>query len=152
MHETIYEHDKYNIRIFTYVRSITNTDNGHICVVDELSEDRRGTVVVLNRDGDILQIYTGHHEVNNENKPFKPVNIVTTPSDNIIVVDLETYVFHILNNCGNLITHYNVGDIGIAMPYSLCFTRNEGQLYIGSNEEVGSSDKGKLNEVKISGF
>ncbi|XP_052090154.1 uncharacterized protein LOC127726720 [Mytilus californianus] len=150
-HETIYEHDKNNIRIFTYVRRITSTDNGNICVVDRLSEDNRGRVVVLNRDGDILQIYTGHHGVNNENKPFKPVNIVTTPSDNIIVTQLNSYIFHILNKCGHFITHYKMGDIGIAKPYSLCFTRTAGQLYIGCNEAVGSSEKAKLYEVHISG-
>ncbi|XP_063404216.1 uncharacterized protein LOC134687688 [Mytilus trossulus] len=150
-HETIYEFDKNNIRIFTCVKSITNTDNGNICVVDRLSDDGRGRVVVLNSDGDILQIYTGHHDVNNEENPFKPVNIVTTPSDNIIVVDLVTYVLHILNNCGNLITHYNTGDLGIEMPHSLCFTRTAGQLYIGCTRGVGSLEKGKLYEVNISG-
>ncbi|XP_071135817.1 uncharacterized protein [Mytilus edulis] len=151
-HETIYEHDKNNTRIFTFVKSITSTDNGNICVVDKLSEDTRGRIVVLNRDGDILQIYTGHHEVNNENKPFKPVNIVTTPSDNIIVADLNIYILHILNNCGHLIKHYNIGDIGISSPYSLCFTKTAGQLYIGCTTKVGSSEKpAKLYEVHITG-
>ncbi|VDI45562.1 Hypothetical predicted protein [Mytilus galloprovincialis] len=150
-HETIYEHDKNNIRIFTYVQSITITDNGNLCVVDKLSEDGRGRVVVLNRDGNILQIYTGHHEVNNEDNPFKPVNIVTTPSDNIIVTQLNIYILHILNNCGHLIKHYNIGDIGIPRPYSLCFTKTAGQLYIGCTIGVGSSEKAELYEVRISG-
>ncbi|XP_071137200.1 uncharacterized protein [Mytilus edulis] len=150
-HETIYEHNKNNIRIFACVKSITTTDNGNICVVDKLSEDGRGRVVVLNREGDILQIYTGHHEVNNEKKPFKPVNIVTTPSDNIIVAELNVYIFHILNNCGHLITHINMGDIGISKSYSLCFTRTAGQMYIGCTTRVGSSKKAKLYEVNISG-
>ncbi|XP_063402708.1 uncharacterized protein LOC134686833 [Mytilus trossulus] len=150
-HETIYELDKNNIRIFTYVESITSTDNGNICVVDKLSEDFRGRVVVLNRDGDILQIYTGHHEINNEKKPFKPVKIVTTPSDNIIVTELSIYIFHILNNCGHLITHYNMGDLGVVMPFSLCFTRTAGQLYIGCTRGKGSVEKSKLYEVHISG-
>ncbi|VDI45561.1 tripartite motif-containing protein 66 [Mytilus galloprovincialis] len=150
-HETIYEHNKNNIRIFACVKSITSTDNGNICVVDKLSEDGRGKVVVLNREGDILQIYTGHHEVNNEKKPFKPVNIVTIPSDNIIVAELNVYIFHILNNCGHLITHINMGDIGISKSYSLCFTRTAGQMYIGCTTRVGSSEKAKLYEVNISG-
>ncbi|XP_052090155.1 uncharacterized protein LOC127726721 [Mytilus californianus] len=150
-HETIYELDKNNIRIFTFVKSITSTDNGNICVVDRLSEDNRDRVVVLNRDGDILQIYTGHHQVNNENKPFKPVNIVTTPSDNIIVTQLNIYIFHILNNCGHLITHYKMGDIGLAKPYSLCFTKTAGQLYIGCSTGLKSSEKAKLYEVHLSG-
>ncbi|VDI62891.1 Hypothetical predicted protein [Mytilus galloprovincialis] len=150
-HETIYEHDKNNIRIFTHLESITSTNNGNICVVDKLSEDFRGRIVVLNRDGDILHIYTGHHEVNNENNPFKPVNIVTTPSDNIIVTQLNIYILHILNNCGHLIKHYNIGDIGLSSPYSLCFTKTAGQLYIGCTTGVGSSEKAKLYEVHISG-
>ncbi|CAC5424559.1 unnamed protein product [Mytilus coruscus] len=149
--ETIYEHDKNNIRIFTFPVNITSTDNGNICVLDQLSEDGRGRVVVLSRDGDILQIYTGHQEISSENNPFKPVQIVTTPSDNIIVTHFNTYIFHILNNCGHLITHYNVGDIGIQSPWSLCFTRNEGQLYVGCTTKVGSSERAKLYEVNIFG-
>ncbi|XP_071135795.1 uncharacterized protein [Mytilus edulis] len=150
-HETIHEHNKNNIRIFACVKSITSTDNGNICVVDKLSEDGRGRVVVLNRDGDILQIYIGYQEVNNADNPFKPVGIVTTPSDNIIVAELNVYIFHILNNCGHLITHINMGDIGISKSYSLCFTRTTGQLYIGCTTGVGSSEKAKLYEVNISG-
>ncbi|XP_071133124.1 uncharacterized protein [Mytilus edulis] len=149
--ETIYEHDKNNIRLFIYPLSITSTDNGNICLVDQLSKEYRGRVVVLNRDGDILQIYSGHDEINNEDNPFHPVNIVTTPSDNIIVAQLNNNIFHILNNCGHFIMHYNVGDAGISSAYSLCFTRNEEQLYIGCSTEVGSSEKAKLYEVHISG-
>ncbi|XP_071133123.1 uncharacterized protein [Mytilus edulis] len=150
-HETIYEHDKNNIRLFIYPLSITSTDNGNICLVDQLSKEYRGRVVVLNKDGDILQIYSCHDEINNEDNPFQPVNIVTTPSDNIIVAQLNNHIFHILNNCGHLIMHYNVGDAGISSAYSLCFTRNEEQLYIGCSTEVGSSEKAKLYEVHISG-
>ncbi|XP_071137202.1 uncharacterized protein [Mytilus edulis] len=150
-HETIYEHDKNNIRIFTFVLSITSTDNGNICVVDRLFEDLRGRVVVLNRDGDILQIYTGHQEVNNEENLFKPVNIVTTPSDNIIVKVMNSDILSILNNCGHLITHFNMSDLGVVMSYSLCFTRTAGQLYIGCTRGVGSLEMAKLYEVHISG-
>ncbi|XP_071170934.1 uncharacterized protein [Mytilus edulis] len=150
-HEHIYEHDKYNIRLFTHPVSITSTDTGNICVVDELNQDSRGRVVVLNMDGDILHIYTGQHDINDEDKLFKPVKIDTTPSDNIIVTELNNNILHILNNYGHLIAHYNVGDIGIDMPFSFSFTRITGQLYIGCNNPEGSSEKAKLFEVHISG-
>ncbi|VDI50159.1 Hypothetical predicted protein [Mytilus galloprovincialis] len=150
-HETIYEHDKNNIRIFTYPESVTSTDNGNICVVDWLSDDCRGRVVVLSQDGDILQIFRGHPDINNESKPYRPMQIITTPSDNLIVTQLNLYIFYILNNCGHLITHCNVGEMSIQRPYSLCFTKTPGQLYIGCTKVAGSSDKGKLFEVNING-
>lgn len=149
-HETVYEHDKSNIRIFTYPESITSTDNGNIYVVDQFSEDN-GRVVVLSQHGDILQIYTGHPDTNADDKTFKPTTVVATPSNNLIVKVKSSDILHILNCCGQLITCYDVGDIGIWMPYSFSFTKNKGQLYIGCNTAAGSEDNRKLHEVIISG-
>ncbi|VDI73086.1 Hypothetical predicted protein [Mytilus galloprovincialis] len=145
------EHDdKNNIRIFTYPESITSTDNGNIYVVDQFSEDN-GRVVVLSQHGDILQIYTGHPDTNADDKTFKPTTVVATWSNNLIVKVKSSDILDILNCCGQLITCYDVGDIGIWMPYTFSFTKNNGQLYIGCNTATGSEDNRKLHEVIISG-
>ncbi|VDI64885.1 Hypothetical predicted protein [Mytilus galloprovincialis] len=103
-----YENNKHNKRLFTYPRCISVTSNGNICVVDHLDIDHRGRVTVLSPGGDILGIYIGHPDVNTEKKPFKPVGIRTTPSDNIVVTDVDNHLLHILSDQGQVITYYNL--------------------------------------------
>lgn len=150
-HETIYEHDKHNNRLFTRIEGITTTDNGNMCVVDSLSENCIGRVVILSQKGNILHVYTGDEFINIENKKFKPVNIVTTPSDNLIVKVENSDILHILNSYGHHITQFDVSQIGISMPYSFCFTRTAGHLYIGCKTGGVKSKKGIVYEVHISG-
>ncbi|XP_076101046.1 uncharacterized protein LOC143070792 [Mytilus galloprovincialis] len=128
-HETVYEHDENNKPIFNYLSSITSTSNGNLHVADYKPGSDRGRVVVLGQGGDIINTYRGHADMNKD-KPFKPVRIVTTTRDNVIVVDLNTEVFHILNNRGELLTHFNTKGNTRIHPYSLAFT-SKGQLYIG---------------------
>ncbi|XP_076105632.1 uncharacterized protein LOC143073762 [Mytilus galloprovincialis] len=148
-HETVYEHDKHNQPIFMYPKNVSSTSNGNIHVVDYYSGSDRGKVVVLGQGGDIINTYTGHTDINKD-KQFKPVRIVTTPRDNVIVVDLNTDVFHILNNIGELLTHFNT-DAAIIHPYSLAFT-STGHLYIGCSRRKGSKTKeAKIYQVTLSG-
>ncbi|XP_052082404.1 uncharacterized protein LOC127720032 [Mytilus californianus] len=144
------KHDKH---FFNYPRRITSDSNGNICFVDWFSDDRRGQVVVLSPEGDILGIYTGHSDVNTNNNPFTPVGILTTPSDNIVVTDLNNHLLHILTNQGQIITYYNLRDMGILHPYSLALSTS-GTIYIGCVNAPGSktTTKAKLYELKFSGF
>ncbi|XP_076076539.1 uncharacterized protein LOC143047398 [Mytilus galloprovincialis] len=146
--ETIYEHDKNNTPIINFPWRITSTSNGRIFILDKLSNDFNGQVVVFN-EGDVIQVYKGHSEINCPDKPFKPTNFAVTPLDNIIVTNLNMDIFHILNSSGQYITHYDTADIGIINPYSLCFSE-KGLLYIGSTTKKGSNDKAKLYIVDIS--
>ncbi|VDI23142.1 Hypothetical predicted protein [Mytilus galloprovincialis] len=159
-----YEHDKYKNklfslprfltststkRLFTFPLRITCTSNGNICVVDLLDNDGRGKVVVLSPGGDILGTYTGHSDVNTEEKPFKPTGILTTPSDNIIVTDVENHLLHILTDQGQSITYYNLRDMGILYTYSLAQSTT-GTIFIGCLDEKGRT--AKLYELNYSGF
>ncbi|CAC5376216.1 unnamed protein product [Mytilus coruscus] len=150
-HQTIYEYDKHSIPIFTRPKSITSRDNGNICVVDEFGED--GRVVVLSQHGDILQIYRGHPDI--DDIPFKPMRVEHTPSDNLIVTVFNSSTLHILYRYGQLITHYNLRDIGILCSFSLSFTKT-GQLYVGcTGGAVGSSKKGKahiLHQIQVNAY
>ncbi|XP_076104553.1 uncharacterized protein LOC143073114 [Mytilus galloprovincialis] len=148
-HETVYEHDQHNQPIFTYPNSITSTSNGNIHVVDRRPGSDRGRVVVLGQGGDVINTYTGHSKINKDTQ-FKPINIVTTPSDNVFVIDLETEVFHILNNIGELLTHFNAKDYAIILPFSLGF-RSTGQLYIGCTRRGSISKEAKIYIVTLSG-
>ncbi|XP_052081750.1 uncharacterized protein LOC127719568 [Mytilus californianus] len=148
-----YEHDNHKERLITYPRYITSISNGNICVVDWLDNTIRGRVVVLSPGGDILGTYTGHPDVNTEDDPFTPVGILTTPSDNIVVTDMSNHLLHILTDQGQIITFYNLRDIGILFPYSLALSTS-GTIFIGCVIAAGSPDttKAKLYELDYSGF
>ncbi|XP_076100747.1 uncharacterized protein LOC143069828 [Mytilus galloprovincialis] len=149
--ETVYEHDEHNQPLFNKPRYITTTSNENIHVVDKISDDWSGKVVILGQEGNIINQYTGHPTIN-KSEPFIPVDIVTTPSDNVVVIDLDTEILHILNDNGHLISYFNTKDIGIEFPYSLAFNTT-GQLYIGCNKAVGSQTKeAKLYVINIAGF
>ncbi|XP_076104554.1 uncharacterized protein LOC143073115 [Mytilus galloprovincialis] len=148
-HEIVYEHDQHNQPIFSYPDSITSTMNGNIHVVDSDPDVDRGRVVVLGQGEGIINSYTGHTDINKD-KPFKPSRIVTSPKDNVIVVDVVTKVFHILNNVGELLTHFNTHDATI-LPFSLAFT-STGQLYIGcTRPKYSTATDAKIYQVTLSG-
>ncbi|XP_071162360.1 E3 ubiquitin-protein ligase TRIM71-like [Mytilus edulis] len=149
--ETVYENDEHNQPIFNNPWYITTTCTGNIHVVDRISDDARGKVVVLGQGGHIINQYTGHPTIN-KSKPFKPVRIVTTPSDNVVVTDLNIPILHILNDNGHLISYFNTKDIGIEFPISLAINTT-GQLYIGCSRAAGTKTKdAKLYVIKIEGF
>ena len=149
-HKNVYENDQYNQPIFNYPRCITSTINGNIHVADFKTNNDRGRVLVLGQGGDITNAYTGHTDVNKD-RPLQPIRIVTTPRDNVIVMDLNTCYLHILTDTGRLITIFNTKDLGIELPLSLAFT-STGQLVIGCTKSISSTTKeAKLYEVKISG-
>ncbi|VDI56781.1 Hypothetical predicted protein [Mytilus galloprovincialis] len=149
-HETVYEHDQQDQLIFTYPQSITSTNNGNIHVADSEVDSDRGRVVVLGQGGDIVNIYTGHININRD-IPFTPVRIVTTPRDNVIVVDVGTEVFHILNSTGKLLFHYDTKVMKRIHPYCLAFTPT-GQIYIGCSKPTSGKEKdSRLYQVTLSG-
>ncbi|XP_052058186.1 uncharacterized protein LOC127698651 [Mytilus californianus] len=149
--ETVYEHYKHNQPLFSYPLCITSTSNGNIQVVDKIPDYFTGKVVILGQDGHIKNEYAGHSTIN-KGTPFKPVDIVTTPSDNVIVIDLDTQILHILNNNGQFVTYFNIDEIGIRTPRSLAFN-TAGQLYIGCPRAADSKTKeAKLYKINITGF
>jgi hypothetical protein len=64
--------------------SVVTDVNSDILVID-LTSDDDGRVVVLGKEGDVKWIYQGHPQINTEDKPFNPCDIVTTSVGNVIV-------------------------------------------------------------------
>ncbi|VDI51645.1 P2X purinoceptor 4 [Mytilus galloprovincialis] len=126
----LFEYERYPKPLFTLPVRVASTSNGNICVVDTLEKDLRGRVVVIGQAGKVKGIYSGHDDVNSKDKPFKPQDILATPSDNILVTDWENHLIHILNHDGEFISYYNLKDIGIYYPHSLALSTS-GHLYIG---------------------
>lgn len=148
-----YENDSNNKPLFTDPYKVTSTSNGNIFVIDSLDKHFRGRVVALGQNGNIEGIYTGHHVVNIEGRPFTPIDILATPSDSILIADWMIHVVHILNNGGNFISYYCVNDIGIQYPHSLALSTS-GSIYIGSGkfEEGPEKFRAKLYEIKYYGI
>ncbi|XP_071131495.1 uncharacterized protein [Mytilus edulis] len=150
IHLTVYEQDKHKQNIFSYPRRITSNSNGDFFVVDMLSEDYRGRVLVLGKGRDILNEYIGCQDMKRKDQPFKPTTITTTPSDNVIVIDAYNHL-HILDSSGNLLIYYDTEDIGIENPYCLIFT-NPTTLYLGCSPPRKSTTNAKLYEIQCSRF
>ncbi|CAC5400463.1 unnamed protein product [Mytilus coruscus] len=149
--EFVYKHDQHSPTLITVPKRITSTNNGNIHVVDQISEDFSGKVVVLGHDGHLIYKYSGLSATNNTS-PFKPRHIVTTPSDNVVVIDRDIPILHILNNNGHFVSYFNTEEIGIQFPYSLAFNTT-GHLYIGCTKGAGhKSTEAKLYETNIAGF
>ncbi|XP_052087504.1 uncharacterized protein LOC127724561 [Mytilus californianus] len=147
-HDTTIEYDTQGKSIFTYVMNITRTNNGNICVVDQLSEDWRGRVVILSEDGDVLNTFNGNPEVNTDKIPFEPIYVLTTPFDNIIVSNRNHNILYFLNNSGNYIRYCDTRKPGILYPRPFCSTE-AGHTYVGCVTPIDSSDKAKIYEVDI---
>lgn len=120
-----YEKDSNNTPLFTYPFRLACTSNGNVIVVDSLDKDFRGREVVIDQAGIIKGLYTGHHEVNTEHKPFTPSDVFPTPSDHILVVDWEIHVVHILNNEGEFISYYCVNDMEFDIQRILLYPHQE---------------------------
>ncbi|XP_063446557.1 uncharacterized protein LOC134726089 [Mytilus trossulus] len=148
-----YEHDNNKKLIFTLPYKITTTSNGNIWVVDMLDENGSGRVVVLGQTGNVIQIYTGHPEINSKEKPFNPTGILTTPAENVVVADCLNHTLHIMNSNGSFLSYIRTDDEAIRLPHSLALS-TQGHFYIGSSTPKRSpnSVKANLYEVKYSGF
>ncbi|XP_071162473.1 uncharacterized protein [Mytilus edulis] len=148
--ETVYEHDKHNQPLFTNPWHISSTSNGNIHVIDKISDDNR-KVVVLGQEGNIINEYAGY-SILHKSTPFKPFNIATSPSDNVVVISLNTSILHILNDNGFLLSYFNFKEVCMQSPCSFAFNRS-GQLYIGCTRAAGIQTKeAKLYAIDIAGF
>ncbi|XP_063425285.1 uncharacterized protein LOC134708569 [Mytilus trossulus] len=148
-HEAIYEYDRKGNPIFTFVLNITRTRNGNIFIVDRLSKNYTGRVVILSEDGDVLNTFSGNPEVNTEKILFQPIRVFTTPSDNIIISNLTHCILYFLNNSGNYIGWKDTSKLGIIYPRSFCSTE-AGHTFVGCVKPKNSSDNTKLYKIIIS--
>lgn len=149
--ERIYRGDQTNSISFTYPWKINSTNN-HIFVIDHKENECEGQVVMCDND-DIINTYSGHSAINNECRPFTPIDITTTPTDNVIVVDMYSSTLHFLNFSGQLMRCISTEDKGIAHPYSIRLARERVlyMLYIGTTTIDGRTDKAILYKLKLIG-
>ncbi|XP_071151199.1 uncharacterized protein [Mytilus edulis] len=152
-HDKIYDECQNKGISFNVPWRITATSNDNIFVSDMSNQEYEGRVVVMG-PGDFINTYSGHPDINTENRPFSPSDLTTTPADNVIIVDDYSRSLHILNTSGELITHISTKDtgivenpfcIGLAMAGHFCM------LYIGTLTEQGNTEKVKLYKLNLKG-
>ncbi|XP_052070964.1 uncharacterized protein LOC127709452 [Mytilus californianus] len=132
----VFQYDNQNKPLFTLPVRIHSKKSNIIGVIDWINEECEGRIIVLNQEGFLKNVYMGHPKINSDDNPFKPSDILSLPSDNFIIADPTNHYLHILNSQGNILTFYNLVEIGIEFPYSMTFL---GYLFIGGatieNEE-----------------
>ncbi|XP_063404780.1 uncharacterized protein LOC134688225 [Mytilus trossulus] len=144
-----YEKDRNSKPLFTLALIVTTTSNGNICIVDRLNHDSTGRVFVIGHKGNIKGIYSGHHDINTEDKPFKPQCVVATQSYYILVTDWKNNAIHILNYDGDFISYYSLKDLGIKNPLSLALS-TPGHFYLGCTGGGLLNNFGKLYSIRFS--
>ncbi|VDH97202.1 Hypothetical predicted protein [Mytilus galloprovincialis] len=142
----MYEFDKNNQQLFTFPIRITATKQGEIFVLDRISKNNHGRVVILT---DEVHIYNGHPAVNSGKHPFKPMQAEVTKSDNVIIADSYNNTLHILDHSGHLLTYCKTAEAGIIGPLGMTFMQ-PGKLVIGNAVSYFSRNtNAKLYEVEI---
>ncbi|XP_071160675.1 uncharacterized protein [Mytilus edulis] len=147
--EKVYHTDNKGRPIFTNPFRITTDNDNAIYVIDRLNEHLVGRIVALGKTNEVRWIYSGNPDVNKE-QTFKPKDLVSTKSDNIIVTDDDKHMILILNTSGQCIHYMNTKDqLGIELPFSVDID-NAGTLYVGCN--TYGNAKAKIYTVQVSGF
>ena len=140
-----YQYDKLNQRLFTVPDRITDV-NSDTVVIDRTSNDG-GMVVVLGMEGNVKWIYQGHPQINTEDKPFNPCDIVTTSVGNVIVADYDNHTLHVISGGGQLLAYKVMSDKGVIYPTSFDIDKS-GQLWVGCITYKGNADA-KIHIVKL---
>ncbi|VDI30062.1 Hypothetical predicted protein [Mytilus galloprovincialis] len=151
-HERVYGKDKTKDISFTLPWNITATNNDNIFVIDVINDKMEGRVVLLGQV-DIVNTYSGHPDINTKAIPFTPIDLTTTPTDNVIVVEMINNTLHIINNSGQLITYISTKYKGISLPcsISLAMVGHFCMLYIGTYTDENNKDKAKLYKLNLIG-
>ncbi|XP_076098503.1 uncharacterized protein LOC143068382 [Mytilus galloprovincialis] len=146
-----YHLDNKRNPIFSQPRSITTDSDNNIYVLDLLSiEMNQGRIVSLNNSSGVKWTYDGHQMANKE-LLFAPKDFVTTPLNNIIVVD-NNHMIHILNRTGECIHFVHTTEFDIHWPRSIDIDKS-GTLYIGCKiNNKWDPWEAKVHVVQFSGF
>ncbi|XP_071146119.1 uncharacterized protein [Mytilus edulis] len=94
------EFEKENKRLFSYPCKITSTTNGDIWVVD-CQQDSAGRVVIIKTDGHFKFI----DKANISNEDFCPIDITTTSTGHVIVLNSKYHKMCVYTEEGEYLTH-----------------------------------------------
>lgn len=133
---------------FSYLFDITSDNDDFMYILDRLSTNCEGRIVILNQQGFCRALYQGHPVFNIEMK-FKPKGIIVTRQGSVIISEAHNHTLHFINSRGDLMQYLNTFDQwSLSFPQSLaCDFRNN--LLVGTSRRKGSQDKSKLYFIKL---
>ena len=148
-HQTEWEYNKDGKRLFSVPRPSASVTNGNIFVRDVIFGNESGQVKVLSPIGEVLNTYTGHPDINQEQHPFLPKGMTRTQSDNVFVCDMD--FFHLLNSDGVPLSYFSTTLLGIKWPHCIAYnTMDMCTMYIRCWVPLESNENAKLYVVEFS--
>ncbi|VDI83813.1 Hypothetical predicted protein [Mytilus galloprovincialis] len=131
----ILEADKKGRKLFSYPSRIKADSKNVLYVADWMDEDHCGRIVAVDVNGRLKFTYNSNPDL----RTFIPHGIAITPSDYIILSDLNNNALHIVNSRGELFgLHFVDKEYNIERPLSL-YIDSEGYLLIGSGRLENSN-------------
>lgn len=95
-----------------------------------------GRIVAVDPNGHLKFTYNGYPNL----PTIFPRGIAITPSNNIIISDVENNALHVLNSRGELLgVHFVNKEYNIERPHPLCM-ENKGFLLIGNGVRIDDED------------
>lgn len=137
-----FETDTKGRKLFAHPSRIRTDSKNNIYVIDWANRDLTGKLVAINGNGRLKFTYRGPHNFEN----FKPMSIVVTPHDNIVLCEKHNNALLVLDSKGTLIALQFVLEVNIINPLALCID-SEGLLLIGCSEK--DKKKGTIHVVKM---
>lgn len=121
-----FETDTKGRKLFAHPARIRTDSKNNIYVIDWADRDLTGMLVAINGNGRLKFTYRGPHNF----EIFKPMSIVVTPHDNIVLCEKHNHALLVLDSKGTLIALQFVLEVNIINPLALCID-SEGLLLIG---------------------
>ena len=143
--QQVFEYDKDKQPLFTAPARVTS-NSYNIGVIDVLSKDGLGQVIIIDYDGVVRNVFKGQADVNKHDSPLIPNDIVSTQSGNFVISDSRNHTMHVLSNEGEIVTYYNTLRMGIAIPFSVSLGHT-GELYIGCGTSKVKGEKAKVFKI-----
>lgn len=137
-----FEFDPNGKRLFAYPGRIRTDSKNVIYIIDWLDKNLSGRIVAMERNGRLK--FTFCRPTNFE--IFKPMSIVVTPNDNIVICDYFNDALLALNSKGSIIAVQFVHEMNISSINALCID-SEGFLLIGCAEN--DNESGTIHAVKM---
>ena len=107
-------------RLFTFPRVTTENGNSDICVINE-TEDERGELITLHRDGRVRFTYNGQYP------GFNPIGVACDSHSRIIISDFTNNSLHLLDPDGTLLGYLHLS----LFDYPRAITLYQNNLWVG---------------------
>lgn len=145
----VFEFDEKRQRLFTYVWCLNTTNEGDIIVIDRLSDEFNGRVMMISKEGKLQWQFKGNTNKEPFVGQFKP-RCVTVKNGVVITSERLSHSLHLLDTkSGQFLTTIDTSQLHIYLPQSLSLDPS-GNLWIGCGSYRGARDDAKIHLISLS--